>query len=122
MNLNGLKIGHAQDYNIKTGVTVFLLDKPSNCSYLVCGSAPALRDVSTLDLDTFVSKIDALLFSGGSAYGLGATNGVMSWLEEHHKGLDPNYRLVPIVPTAAIYDFNYSEQYQGHYSLAFCLI
>ena len=58
MNLNGLKIGHAQDYNIKTGVTVFLLDKPSNCSYLVCGSAPALRDVSTLDLDTFVSKID----------------------------------------------------------------
>ena len=119
MNLNGLKIGHAQDYNIKTGVTVFLLDKPSNCSYLVCGSAPALRDVSTLDLDTFVSKIDALLFSGGSAYGLGATNGVMSWLEEHHKGLDTNYRLVPIVPTAAIYDFNYGLAVEPNADMAY---
>ncbi len=105
MNFNNLKIGHTTLQAKGTGVTVFLFEQPAACGWSLCGAAPATRDVNIIDPTATVEKIDALVFGGGSAYGLGATNGVMQWLLEHKRGYVTRYGLVPLVPTADIYDF-----------------
>lgn len=106
MHISNLKVGHTTDINKGTGLTVFLFDQPAACGYWLCGSAPATRDVSLLDPANTVSKIDALLFTGGSAFGLDATQGVMRWLQEKNRGFPTAHGAVPIVPTASIYDFS----------------
>ncbi|ODN43906.1 hypothetical protein BGC07_14700 [Piscirickettsia litoralis] len=106
MSIPGLKIGHAEDQKNQTGVSVFLFDEPATCGYHLCGSAPALRDVQVLDLDTCVNEVHGLALTGGSAFGLDITSGVMQWLEEQGKGLQTPHRQIPLVPTAAIYDFD----------------
>jgi L-aminopeptidase/D-esterase-like protein len=97
-------IGHFTDNANCTGLTVFLLPQPSACGWWLCGSAPATRDVTLLAPEAMVDKIHGLLFSGGSAFGLGAANGVMQWLLQQGKGFETPGGLVPIVPTACIYD------------------
>lgn len=98
-----LTIGHTT--RDKTGLSVFLFAKSSPCAYFLCGAAPATRDINVLDDGNLIDTVDALLFTGGSAYGLGAANGVMTWLKERGRGY-PASTVVPIVPTAAIYDLH----------------
>lgn len=105
MNLTGLSIGHYTNQQSGTGLTVFLPDVRIPCGWWLCGSAPATRNVNSLDLGMTTDRIDALLFTGGSAYGLGATNGVMQWLKENNRGYQTQYGVIPIVPTAGIFDF-----------------
>lgn len=105
MNFDNLKIGHHTNKEKATGVTVFLPDQPAPCSWWLCGSAPATRDVNLLDPASTMDRIDALVLAGGSAYGLGCSNGVMQWLHEQNRGYQTRFGLVPIVPTAGIYDF-----------------
>jgi L-aminopeptidase/D-esterase-like protein len=101
----GLKIGHTTDLHHKTGVTLFLPDKPVRCGRWLCGAAPATRDCDLLAPEQMVGNIDALIFTGGSAFGLDAATGVMQWLKENGRGWPTHYGRVPIVPAAAIYDF-----------------
>jgi len=100
-----LKIGHYTNEEQGTGVTVFLPDEPAVGGWWLCGSAPATRDVNLLDPGLTMDRVDALVFTGGSAYGLGASNGVMQWLQEQQRGYQTRFGVVPIVPTAAIFDF-----------------
>lgn len=106
MPFTNLKIGHVTHADKGTGLTVFLVDASANCGYWLCGSAPATRDVNLLDPASTVSQIDALLFTGGSAFGLDAAQGVMRWLQEQGRGFPTAHGSVPIVPTASIYDFS----------------
>ena len=101
-----LKIGHTTHADKGTGLTVFLLDTPATCGYWICGSAPATRDVTLLDPSFTVNKTDALLFTGGSAFGVDAAQGVMRWLQEQGRGFATAHGPEPIVPTASIYDFS----------------
>lgn len=105
MNFDNLKIGHTTLEEKGTGLTVFLFEQLTPCAWWLCGSSPATRDVNVLDADVSIGQANALLFSGGSAYGLGAANGVMQWLLEHKRGYETHFGLVPLVPTANIYDF-----------------
>ncbi len=107
--IHGLKVGHQTLKN--TGLTVFLLDRHASCGWWLCGSAPAMCEVNLLDPEATVDHIDALLFTGGSAFGLGAANGVMQWLNEQDRGYVTRYGGVPIVPAAAIYDLSKEKAY-----------
>lgn len=101
-----LSIGHATIPEAGTGVTVFLFEAPTVATVYVPGSAPANREIELLSPGNIVSDIHALVFSGGSAYGLSAADGVMRYLREKNRGYPTKYGLVPIVPAAAIYDFS----------------
>jgi L-aminopeptidase/D-esterase-like protein len=102
--VEGLKVGHFTNKAEATGVSVFLLDKPGIGSYCICGSAPASLELPVLDLNATVSHLDALVFTGGSALGLGAVAGANKWLKEQGRGWPTEKGCIPIVPAAAIYD------------------
>lgn len=99
-----LKVGHVTKEDLGTGVTVFLFDKPVVGAYQRMGASPASHELTTLDLDTSVTGVDALVFAGGSAFGLSATDGVVRWLKKQGRGFVTHAGNVPIVPAAAIYD------------------
>jgi L-aminopeptidase/D-esterase-like protein len=105
--MQGLKIGHFTHAEHGTGITVFLFEKGAVGAYWICGSAPATHELVVLDPDNSVPKLHGLVFSGGSAYGLYAAEGVMRYLTEQKIGHATPSGPVPIVPAAAIYDLNY---------------
>jgi L-aminopeptidase/D-esterase-like protein len=98
----GLRIGHATDAAARTGCTVFL--GPFRAASFVAGHATGTRQLDVLSTLHIVPRIDALLFTGGSAFGLGAASGVVDWLEERGEGFDVGAARVPIVPAAVIFD------------------
>ncbi len=108
MHLENLLIGH-KGLAGNTGISVLLFTQRVVCAYHLCGSAPGTRDVIPLNLGNSVEEIDALVFTGGSAYGLGASTGVMEYQQEQGRGLATPGRIVPIVPTACIFDLAYGE-------------
>ena len=108
MHLENLLIGH-QSLAGNTGISVLLFTQRVVCAYYLCGSAPGTRDVVPLNLGNSVEEIDALVFTGGSAYGLGASTGVMEYQQGQGRGLATPGRIVPIVPTACIFDLAYGE-------------
>ena len=75
-DVQGVLVGHAHDHTIKTGVSVVTSDRAFCASYTVMGGAPGTRDTDLLDPDKTVEDIDALVLSGGSAFGLDAASGV----------------------------------------------
>ena len=87
-DVRGLLVGNAQDENIKTGVTVLTGDQPLVTSYCVMGGAPGTRDTDLLAPDKTIKGVDALVLSGGSAFGLDAASGVVDKLKENGKGLE----------------------------------
>lgn len=98
----GLRVGHAADEAARTGCTVVLGPFRGACH--VSGLATGTRELDALSPVHLVDRIDALLLTGGSAYGLGAADGVMAWLRERGRGFGTPAALVPIVPAAVIYD------------------
>lgn len=102
--MQGLKVGHTSDIKKGTGVSAFIFTNPARGSYFLCGSGPATHELATLDPETSVNAVHALLFAGGSAFGLYAGKGVMRYLVEQKIGLVLPHAIVPIVPVAAIYD------------------
>lgn len=106
---NLLKIGHTTYQNERTGVTVILPTLPATCGVWCCGSAPATRENALLDASNTVTQIHSLVFSGGSAYGCDSSAGVMKWLREHNIGIPTPAGVIPIVPTACIYDLDVGE-------------
>ena len=100
----GLRVGNAQDDALKSGVTVLTADAPFMASVHVMGGAPGTRETDLLDPDKSVEGVDALVLSGGSAFGLDAASGVVSGLREQGRGFAVGDVRVPIVPAAIIFD------------------
>ena len=106
--LKGVQVGNAQDDAAKTGVTVFRLTTPGRAAVEVLGGGPASRETETIALERN-HPLNALVFSGGSAYGLAAADGVMRNLEAHGVGYDTVIAVVPIVCQSSIYDLGYGR-------------
>lgn len=100
----GLTIGQAHDPALASGVTVALFDKPAVASVFVGGGAPAGRDQECLEPDRSVERVDAIVLSGGSGFGLDAASGVQAWLRARGRGLPVRDVRVPIVPSAILFD------------------
>ncbi|MGO9133311.1 MAG: P1 family peptidase [Methylovirgula sp.] len=100
----GLSIGHAEDLRIGSGVTALIFDQPAVASVAVHGGAPGLRDSAMLEPEMTVEAVDALVLSGGSAYGLDAMGGVAAYLREIGRGFAVRDIHVPIVPGAILFD------------------
>src|ERR1700754_1972784 len=75
-DVRGLRIGHAEDSGAATGVTVALFDRPTVASAAVLGGGPGTRDTALLEPEMTVEHVDAIVLSGGSAWGLAAADGV----------------------------------------------
>ncbi|MGI3170226.1 P1 family peptidase [Pseudooceanicola sp. C21-150M6] len=100
----GLRVGNASDPLVKTGVSVLLGDGPLTAGVHVMGGAPGTRETDLLAPDKQVQEVDALVLSGGSAFGLDAGSGVADGLREMGRGLNAGGMIVPIVPGAIIFD------------------
>ncbi len=100
----GFRIGHATHAVYNTGVTVILPDDVAVAGVHVMGGAPGTRETDLLAPSQLVSTIDALVFSGGSAFGLDAASGVQAWLREQGRGYPAAPFRIPIVPAAIIFD------------------
>ena len=100
----GLRVGNAQDLELKSGSTVLLGAVPFTASYAVMGGAPGTRDTDLLEPDKSVQTIDALMLSGGSAFGLDAASGVVSGLRAQGRGFPLGDLRVPLVPAAVLAD------------------
>lgn len=101
--------GTAQDDTAKTGVTVAIFPKGARCGVDISGGGPAARETPVLSPTTAPTPVNAIVLSGGSAYGLAASDGVMTWLETHGIGFDTGAALVPIVVQSCIYDLAYGS-------------
>ena len=105
-DVQGIKVGNAQDNAIKSGVTVLTGDQPLTASVHVMGGAPGSRETDLLAPDKLVSAVDALVLSGGSALGLDAASGVANNLRAQGQGFDVAGQKVPIVPAAILFDLH----------------
>jgi len=100
----GLLVGNASSVEMKTGTTVLSADKPFTASVSVLGGAPGTRETDLLAPDKSVAQIDALVLSGGSAYGLDACSGVSDALRAQGRGYRVADAVIPLVPGAIIFD------------------
>lgn len=101
----GIAVGHATDEAGGTGLTVIRgAEGPFRASGVIIGRASATRELAVLQPEHLVDRVDAILLTGGSAYGLDACAGVMRWMEERGRGFRVGGGVVPIVPAAAIFD------------------
>ena len=100
----GLRVGNAEDHQIKTGSTVLLGDAPFVASVNVMGGAPGTRETDLLAPDKSVAKVDALCLSGGSAFGLDACSGVVDGLRAQGRGFKIRAATIPLVPGAIVFD------------------
>lgn len=100
----GIKVGHAQNDIGGTGCTVILSDNPMVCGVDVAGGGPGTRETDALNPVNLIQNIHGLYLGGGSAYGLSGADGVMRWCEENKLGYDVGSGVVPIVPSAVLFD------------------
>jgi L-aminopeptidase/D-esterase-like protein len=100
----GLLVGNAEDARLKSGVTVLVPDAPLRASVAVLGGAPGTRDTTLLEPEFTVDAVDALVLSGGSAFGLDAASGVQMALRAAGRGFAVGPVRVPIVPGAILFD------------------
>ena len=103
-DVEGLRVGNAGDARLKSGVTVLTAEAPFACGVHVMGGAPGTRETDLLAPDRLVQAVDALVLSGGSAFGLGAAEGVMAGLRAAGRGFAVGAARVPIVPAAILFD------------------
>ncbi len=103
-DIKGLRVGNAQDAAFKTGATVLLADQPFVAGVHVMGGAPGTRETDLLAPDKLVQEVDALVLSGGSAFGLDAASGVTDGLRSMGRGFPVPGGPVPIVPGAILFD------------------
>lgn len=100
----GLRVGNAEDHRIRTGATVLVGARPFVAAVHVMGGAPGTRETDLLAPDRLVQQVDALVLSGGSAFGLDAASGVVDGLRDLGRGFDVGGQRVPIVPGAILFD------------------
>lgn len=107
--LDQFKIGHFTNLSTGTGCTIILPPSWNIASACVRGASPGTRELALLAPDKKVSHIDALILTGGSAFGLGCAHGVMEKLAAQNIGYETKYGPVPIIPTAVIFDKNIGD-------------
>ena len=103
-DVGGLLVGNAHDASIKTGTTVLTANAPFTAAVDVMGGAPGTRETDCLEPGRLVDRVDALVLSGGSAFGLDAASGVMDALANEGRGFSVGSARVPIVPAAILFD------------------
>jgi L-aminopeptidase/D-esterase-like protein len=103
-DIAGVRVGHADDRSLASGVTAVVFDTPAVAAIDVRGGGPGTREGALLDPVNVVEKIDAIALSGGSAFGLDAGGGVQAWLAEQGRGFRIREALIPIVPGAICFD------------------
>ncbi|HET9725071.1 MAG TPA: P1 family peptidase [Actinomycetota bacterium] len=105
----GIRVGHATDPVALTGCTVVLCPPGTIGSGEVRGGAPGTRETDLLRPGMLVEEVNAVLLTGGSAFGLSAADGVMKWLEEQGIGFEADVVKVPIVPAAVLFDLGVGD-------------
>ncbi len=100
----GVRFGHATDALVGSGTTVCLFDAPATAATHVMGASPGTRETELLSPENTVDSVDALVLSGGSAFGLDAAGGTQAWLKEHDRGILLEPVRIPIVPCAILFD------------------
>ncbi|QOZ70357.1 MULTISPECIES: P1 family peptidase [Bradyrhizobium] len=103
-DIAGVRVGHAEDAKIASGVTAVVFDQPAVAAIDVRGGGPGTREDALLDLANTVERVDAIALSGGSAFGLETGGGVQAWLAEQGRGFRVREALIPIVPGAILFD------------------
>ncbi len=103
-DVEGLLVGNAEDRALKSGVTALLCQTPAVASVQVVGGAPGTRETDLLEPHNTVDTVNALVLSGGSAFGLDAASGVQSALREQGTGFEIGPHIIPIVPAAILFD------------------
>ena len=121
-----MSVGHWTDAQARTGCTVVLLPPSTTASGEVRGGSPATREFELLDPTRTVAQVDAVVLSGGSAFGLAAANGVVAALEAQGRGFETRAANVPIVVAMGLYDLGVGDAAvrpgpeQGALALADC--
>src|ERR1700681_3898371 len=100
----GVRVGHAEDTRLASGVTAIVFEEPAVASMDVRGGGPGTRETDLLDTAMTVERIDGLALSGGSAFGLEAGGAVQAGLRERGGGFKVRSARVPIVPGAILFD------------------
>lgn len=108
-DINGIHIGNAEYDKGPTGCTVIIAERGAVAGVDVRGGAPGTRETDLLDSKNLIEKIHSVVLSGGSAYGLDASSGVMEFLEEKNIGFDTGPCKVPIVCSAVLFDLNLGD-------------
>src|SRR6266404_1467284 len=103
-DIAGVRVGHADDAALASGVTAVIFDEPAVAAIDVRGGGPGTREGALLDLANTVERIDAIALAGGSAFGLEAGGGVQAWLAEQGRGFAVRGATIPIVPGAIMFD------------------
>jgi L-aminopeptidase/D-esterase-like protein len=103
-DIAGVRVGHADDAALASGVTAVIFDVPAVAAIDVRGGGPGIRDGAVLDLGNTVERVDAIALSGGSVFGLETGGGVQAWLAEQGRGFAVGAARVPIVPGAVVFD------------------
>ena len=123
-DIEGYRIGQAEDATAGTGVTVVIADEGVSAGIDIRGGGPASREVTLLDPLTHEKKIHAVVLAGGSAFGLDAAGGVMRYLEENGIGYDVGITKVPLVCQSDIFDLtvgDYRRRPDADMAYAACL-
>ena len=108
-DVSGVQVGHAEDYKIGTGVTVITGDNPFSAAVDVRGGGPGTRETDMLSLENSIGRADAIVLSGGSAYGLDASSEIQDLLRDDGKGYQLGKAIIPLVPSAVIFDLNIND-------------
>lgn len=103
-DIAGVRVGHADDAALASGVTAIIFDTPAIASIDVRGGGPGTREEALLRLENTVDAIDGIALSGGAALGLDAAGGVQAWFAEQGRGFRVREAVVPIVPGAICFD------------------
>lgn len=109
LGVPGVRVGHWTDRERLTGCTVVLCPPGTVGSGELRGGAPGTRETDLLRPGMLVREVDAILLTGGSAFGLAAADGVVRWLEEQGRGFDTGIARVPIVPAAVLFDLGVGD-------------
>ena len=103
-DIAGVAVGHATDLRLGSGVTAILFDAPATASVLILGGAPGTRDTALLEPEMTAEKVDAIILSGGSTFGLDAGGGAQAALREMGRGFLLGAVNIPLAPCAIIFD------------------
>jgi L-aminopeptidase/D-esterase-like protein len=116
-DIAGVRVGHADDKALASGVTAVIFDRPAVASMDVRGGSPGTREGALLDLANTVERIDAIALSGGSAFGIETGGGIQAWLAEQGRGFKVRDAVIPIVPGAICFDLlNGGDKKWGRFS------
>lgn len=108
-DIDGIKVGNAQDIEAITGCTVIMCEEGATAGVDVRGGSPGTRETDLLKSENLVDKIHGVMLAGGSAFGLDAASGAMKYLEEKGIGFDVQVTKVPIVCSAILFDLNIGD-------------